>query len=419
MEGRMAKRLSRLSGWLLVGLMFVGCGAAPPSASAPQSPISLPTAAFSSPSPSATPLATLTPVAPTPSPTPHPELTDLELEFYQVPPRYTQGMSELRSLGNEIIWAASDPPAADGHPTLYRYRPGDAEPEIIYRYPEPYRAPMRKFNFGWLAGSERGYVYSTYRTTRFGYGAWWVWYVSAPGAEPVLLDHSAEEGDIAPMVDINDRYIAWTPGRGPWLDKVSQVRFVRVDDLAHPVTLKSSQHGFAYHPALHGDELWYGWSEHNPDTGIDATQIEMIDLTRPSVAPTIFGAGTGAAMPAVGDSVVVWKTTDPKLASLSSGVLAVYWRETGTVDSLPLPGGRPDFGVSYPSVGHRFVAWLDDIRTRFYLYDLAEHRFRRVAEWRSGGNEGVVKKSVKDNLLAVWYYPDQKHHFLRWAWLPD
>jgi hypothetical protein len=393
---------------LVVVLAIGGCGRLPKTTPSPisssASPSSLPTF-----SPSPTPA-----LAPTASPTQLAGVTNLELDLHQISPDYTLFLDKVRSLGTEILWTAY-PPQGRGHAaTLYRYIPGTAGPELIHAFPE------KRGWIGDIAGSNRGYALSEYDESLVGYGAWRLWYIASAGADPVLLDSSDEEGDLAPMVEMNDRYIAWTPIHGSGDEKVAELRVVSIGDLDHPLTLRSVRYGEIMFPALHGSELWYGYSEWaDPDSLEHMSRVEMIDLADPAAAPQTFGEDGNAFMPAVSDRVVAWRTADPRLAGLSPGTLAVYWRDSGTIESLPIPGSLSAHDVSFPSVGKRFVAWNDEIQQRFYLYDLVEHRFRRVAEWNSSADEGVFWKSVSGSLIAFWYYPDSDHSYLYWSWLPD
>ena len=70
-------------------------------------------------------------------------------------------------------------------------------------------------------------------------------------------------------------------------------------------------------------------------------------------------------------------------------------------------------------MGARFVAWWDEIRQRFYVYDLDAQQFRRIAEYDWAGDEVVTRPSVSGDLLAFVYSADQDHRALEWAWLPD
>src|SRR3972149_2978538 len=106
--------------WALL-LVWVGCGMATPSPSV--APLPTPAATGSPagvPSPSASPL-------PTPSGSVAPEVVDLPLEIHEIPAAYTGHISDLISLGNEVVWIGGQ---GVGDNNLYRYVPGQAEPEL-------------------------------------------------------------------------------------------------------------------------------------------------------------------------------------------------------------------------------------------------------------------------------------------------
>jgi hypothetical protein len=100
--------------------------------------------------------------------------------------------------------------------------------------------------------------------------------------------------------------------------------------------------------------------------------------------------------------------------------LTVYWRASAQVDDLPIPGPERLAGrISYPSVGDRFVAWWDDMRTRLYVYDLAERHFGRILEFDPGGDDLVARPSLSGDLLAWLRYSGDGERSLEWATLPD
>jgi len=220
----------------------------------------------------------------------------------------------------------------------------------------------------------------------------------------VLLDQSTDDRLPSPTLAMNDRYICWEVVHGTWDDRTNELRVAPVDDPTAAVTLLSIPGNDSYveFPSLWADELWYGIVDNDWDAGAEYPRIEMIDLRNPTATPEVFGQDQRAFMPAPSRDVVVWKSggIDGSNA-LNSGMLTIYRRDSGIIQVLPIPGPTGAANrITYPSVGDRFVAWWDDIRQRFYVYDLAEQQFRRVAEYDWATDELVTRPSVSGDLLA-------------------
>jgi hypothetical protein len=174
-------------------------------------------------------------------------------------------------------------------------------------------------------------------------------------------------------------------------------------------------------PALWGDELWYGIVDNDWDAGAEYPRIERIDLRDPRAAPEVFGQDQRAFMPAPSRDLVAWKSGgEIGSSALNSGWLTIYWRATGVTQALPIPGpSRAEDRISYPSAGKRFVAWWDDIKQRFYVYDSVEQRFRRIAEYDWSGDALVTRPSLSADLLVWVHTISEGQRGLEWAVLPD
>jgi len=331
-----------------------------------------------------------------------------------IPAAFAGHVAALISLGDQIVWSGGE--HADDN-NLYRYAPGNAEPELLFQN------PRQDSYLTSIAGSAAGYVFTDDRWVDGEPRGWALWYLAAAGAEPVLLDQSTDDRLPSPTLAMNDRYICWEVVHGTWDDRTNELRVAPVDDPTAAVTLLSIPGSDSYveFPSLWADELWYGIADNDWDAGAEYPRIEMIDLRNPTATPEVFGQDQRAFMPAPSRDVVVWKSggLDGSNA-LNSGVLTIYRRDSGKAQTLPIPGPSSAAGrVSYPSVGDRFVAWWDDIRQRFYVYDLAEQQFRRIAEYDWAADELVTRPSVSGDLLAFLHSGHAGGRTLEWAWLPD
>ena len=341
-------------------------------------------------------------------------MADLPLEIHQIPAAFAGHVAALTSLGHEMVWSGGE--KADDN-NLYRYVPGEGAPELLFQNP---RADSYLTS---IAGSAAGYIFTDDRWVDGESRGWALWYLAAAGAEPVLLDQSTDDRLPSPTLAMNDRYICWEVVHGTWDNRTNELRVAPVDDPTRAVTLLSIQGNDSYieFPSLWADELWYGIVDNDWDAGAEYPRVEMIDLRNPAATPAIFGQDQRAFMPAASSDVVVWKSGGKDGSNaLNSGVLTIYRRESGQIQALPIPGpSRAADRVSYPSVGDRFVAWWDDIRQRFYVYDLDQEQFRRIAEYDWATDELVTRPSVSGDLLTYVHSLDEDHRALEWTRLPD
>ena len=396
---------------LVLALVLAGCGSVAPSPrpSASSTPVLRPTVSPTAPptsTPTASPLATATPPATG-------LLTDLAVEMRRVPDEFTGHVAAFVSLGDQIVWSGG--PGHDDN-NLYRYVPGAAEPELLYENTE------RDSSLTSVAGSAAGYAFTDERWVDGEPRGWRLWFLPAQGGELMLVDQSTDDRLIAPTIAMNDEWLAWEVVHGTFEEPINELRVVSVADPRTPTTLLSypGRDVYMQFPALWADELWYGIADNDWDALTEKPRVEMIDLSEAAASPLPFGAAERAFMPAPARDVVAWKGggTD-EFAALTSGALMLYWRADGQIERLPLPGDAATERISYPSVGNRFVAWWDDIGQRFYVYDLVERRFRRIAEYDWTGEERVTKPSLSGDLLVYTHYVRDGERYLEWCVLPE
>jgi hypothetical protein len=319
-------------------------------------------------------------------------------------------MGEVVSLGSELIWTGSD--------AFWRLDPSVGKPELLIRATSD--NPIVA-----IAGSSKGYVFQT--RERIGgsdpSNHWRLWFLAAPGATPSLLDQYDNDRSPDPSFAINADTIVWTAFHGEGAEALSTLRLAELDGLdkqARDLMSYPALDASVWLPVLNGDELWYGVSRNDWSTGSVYPRIEMVDLANPAAAPIAYGSDVRAFMPAVTDQVVAWKGGGADdLAAFNAGQLFIYWRNSGAVEPIAIPGGSWD-RISFPSVGNRFVSWWDELDTHFFLYDLEAQETRLIAEYEPTGKQRILRPSLTDNLLAFIYvrgerFPQQ----IRWASLPD
>jgi hypothetical protein len=388
-----------------------GCGTTVPSLS----PSPAPTSSLVPDLSPAAPPTHSPPVSPTELPSsPKAELTDLAVDTNRIAPELTRNVEAFVSLGDEVVWSGG---ATDDAEDLYRFVPGSAGPELLYQNPEPDSVLTA------VRGSSAGYVFTEERWRGGKPDGWRLWFLDGPGGEPVMLDQSTDAALPPPTIAMDGDWIAWEVVHGTINDHLNELFAARVDGPLHPLKLRSFEGRAAYieFPTLWGDELWYGVVGNDWIASTEQPRVEMIDLRTPAAPPVVFGADQRAFMPAPGRDVVAWKSGGgDDLAAPNSGTLTLYFRATGEIETLPIPGAeRLAQRISYPSVGNRFVAWWDEIRQRLYVYDLAERQFRRIAEYSLESGEVVARPSLSGDLLAYLHYLPSGERYLEWARLPD
>jgi hypothetical protein len=335
------------------------------------------------------------------------------VETHRVPAAFTGHISAFVSLGDEIIWSGGP---TDVDNDLYRLGAGVPQPELLFENEE------RGSILTSIAGSSAGYLFTDERWDGGEPRGWRLWFLPEPLADPIPVDQSTDDKLIAPTIAMDDHWIAWEVVHGTSDDRLNELRVASVDDPTASRTLLSypGRDVYMQFPSLWADELWYGIADNDWEAITEKPRVEMIDLARPDAPPVVFGAEQRAFMPEAGRDVVAWKSGgSAEMSGLNSGVLTLYWRATGDIQELPVPG--PEIAaerISYPSVGDRFVAWWDDIQHRLYVYDLAERRFRRLAEYDGTSEERVTKPSLSGDLLVYTHYLSDEERYLEWAVLP-
>ena len=409
----------------IVLLVLAGCGTPAPSTSPSDAPLPsfIPAAsptvgATPTKSPSATPSSAAS-ALPTPSAVPSPSasassaVTDLAIDVHRIDATAAHHVEAFVSLGDQVVWSGGP---SDADNDLYRYVPGAPQPQLLFSNPN-HDSLLTS-----IRGSAAGYLFTDERWAGGQPQGWRLWYLAAPGAEPVMVDQSTDDRLIAPTIAMDDHWIAWEVVHGTPSDHLNELLAASVDDPLHPLKLLSYPGRDVYmeFPALWADELWYGIADNDWVANTEKPRVEMINLTQPADGPTVFGSDERAFMPAPGRDVVAWKSGgDPSLSALNSGTLTLYWRATGQTDLLAIPGPHNlAERISYPSVGNRFVAWWDDVRQRLYVYDLAQQQFRRIAEYDLESDEIVARPSLSGDLLAYLHFTATGDQYLEWAVLP-
>ncbi len=338
---------------------------------------------------------------------PAPAITDLILDVQQLPARYA---GTPYNAGDALVWA-------DGN-EIWRYALSGS-PQLIYTgAPGDYIGPVVASDAGYLFVEEKPQKGLSENPPAH----WRLYFLPAQAGTPILIERYTNEQLGNPNIAIDDDYIAWIAPGGTWTDTTLTLHVAAINQLDQPRTLLS------YHAeeralgdvALWRDELWYA-VEMTDQPGQPA-HVEMIDLLNPDVAPTTYGAGVRAVMPAATGQAIAWTGGgDPTESPYSPAPPFVYWRDTGTYEELDLP--HPDLWdsgeIQFPTVGNRFVAWWDMRAQQFYVYDLTEHALRRIVACDPNGPR-YLQPSINGNLLSWRYSADDRTPTrTQWAYLPE
>lgn len=311
----------------------------------------------------------------------------------------------MRSASGQLLWAAG----TNALPELWRFAPGEAEPELIFV------SPREDAVITDVVGAKTGYTFAETSREAFGDGGWRIWFLSGPGAEPIELDRGEAPGAGAtPTIAMDDDRIAWAAFDEPDGGPVSRLRVVNIDALSDVTTLIDQPigEGLLWFPQLNGDELWYAVIHAEAtDTG-DEFHIETRDISAVNGGSTRFSGMGNDFNPAVNDRFVVWKTAEGDSAALNWGTLHVLNRLTNTVSVIPVPN------ANRPSIGDRFITFDEITHTRLAIYEPATGELYDLVDPNAQAEGSVGSQSVAGRLLGFFLHETGMPR-IGWAILPE
>jgi hypothetical protein len=375
-------------------------------------------AAACSPSPTARPIATARPTAsaavtvpPTASPRPtRPNATSVELHLLDV--RYVPGDAPVSADG-QVLWAAGEHTLSE----VWRFIPGAKQPELVYT------SPRREANVSSIIASNAGYAFVEESEPDFGKGAWRVWFLSAPGAQPVELARGvARLAGVSPFLAMSDDRVVWAGFDEPATGFVTRVQMAAVANPSHVTTLveRPVDESLIWYPTLHRNELWFSTIHPNSDPTAEGPKynLEMLDLGHPAAGPIPFD-GTGHDFnPAVNDDYLVWKANRRGDSALTWGTLKVLDRRSEKTWTIPGGDGNR------PTIGDRFVAFDEMSPSSLPIYDPVTRTLLDLASataFRQAGHLAFGGESLSGRLLAFSVGPADASTppRLGWAILPE
>jgi hypothetical protein len=330
---------------------------------------------------------------------------------------WTTPMLEFISDGTSVVFSsgAADGPDGDTAPDLWRYTPGDAEPERVWANPKRDRQVIRiagdAGTLAWVDMDARGRP------------DWNLWLLPRDASEPVLLDaHPGDEAisSLVPSMSVSEDIVAWTAFDKGAEGAVSQLLVARAPSWDPQVLLqRDAADAELWLPSILGASLVFTEVRYTLDHTSDERFVYLTDATDPSSLRRLDESGR-ATMPLVlpgGD--VVWKETDPGFNMFNWGKLVRWDRETGAI--RPLTTRWQEY-VNYPSVGERFLAaWGSDSYT-FAVYDAELAVWRLIDRYPLEQHVAVPRVHVGGPLMAWVVIPtidsDPTPPQLYWAYLP-
>ena len=379
------------------------------------------------PSPPATVPVPVDPVTTAPSPS-LPSSTEravlpspnrLNLEIGRLDPEWVWPMLDFASDSFAVIWSsgALDGPAGDGAPDLWRYVPGQPEPELLWRNPERDRQLAK------VAGDTDVWAFA--EISSLGERWWDLWLLTEPGGEPIKLDSHPGDEDIpslGPSFDVDAGRVAWTAfDRGGGGTAVSQLWMAEAPDWEPHLLAEGDAAERAYWlPSLRGQQLAYVDVAIGDDPSEDVRHVMLMDVAPGAGAPRQLDESGNATMPILLDDGVVWKEPDRGFAMFNWGKLFRYSFEDEAVSTLRT---GPQEYVNYPSGGNRFVAAWGADAFDFAVHDLERGASRLIATY-DNGVDSIRRPHVAGDLLVWLHSRDDEQGTgppspIEYAWLPE
>jgi len=404
---------------LLVGGV-VACTAATPAPSVTIVSTTSPSPAVSSasPSPSPSPSSSAS-AAPSPSERAvRPSPNRLELEVGQIDPKWVWPMLDFASDSYAVIWSSGvlDGPVGDGAPDLWRYIPGQPEPELLWRNPERDRQLAK------VAGDTDVWAFS--EISSLGERWWNLWLLTEPGGDPLLLDsHPGDEDipSIVPSFDVDAGRVAWTSfDRAAGGTAVTQLWMAEAPEWESRLLAEAdaAQRAF-WLPSLYAGRVAYVDVALGADPAEDVRHVMLLDSETPGAVAAQLDTSGNATMPILNDDGVTWKEPDAGFAMFNWGRLFRYSFETQEISTVRV---GPQEYVNYPSGGGRFVAMWGADSSKFAVHDLERGASRTIARY-DNGIDSVTRPNLAGDLL-VWLHAQNDGMGqgppapLEYAWLP-
>src|SRR5450759_1885572 len=369
---------------LLLGAVASLAGCATPAPSAPVATPSIsvalpsPTPAQATPAPSATTSSGMpsesSPPAASSTPSESPAIGDLALTIHTIPePWAAKSGPAVASDSSEIVWSAIASFDASGQPLvpdIVSFTPGrDAEPRIIYRYPD-------RDSMIWDVAVRGGrYAFLEMNQRLLGESGWRLWALPGPNRKAVLLDRSdgpkGAQGP-SPWIALTDEGVIWTAvhdRRGVVTYELRSARFDGSD--SHALLASRVETEQYWYPSTDpaGTHVVYATVE--PGSSAYRDRIWSLDLTDRAAKPVRPGDSDEATQPVTNGTTLAWRVVDGNVANWGK------WLVVADADG----GGAhmvPATNLTNLSLGRRFLTYDTLTFGDLVLYDTQADRLVAV-----------------------------------------
>lgn len=364
-------------------------------------------------SPAASPQASSGPTA-----NPHLSPTSaFSLVVHEIPGHYTTPALAFDTDGTTLFWTRGAAIDSEQAADIWVFELGAAEPIIAFDNPRPDSSIylVRGDGQGALAFVEQN-------ERQFGLAASHLWYLSAPGKEPQLIDKGDVDGRPLPAIALTPDRLLWTDLHHTDRGVMSQLLELDLKTGARRVLQEVDANlSEVLFPSVSGDTVVYTRIDANEARTKLTSSTWMLDLSDRDVAAVqLSPQGSSAFMGVISGDTVVWQS--PGLANPFNGGDHLVVHDLGSGEERSIDFG---FGlVRAHSVGPRFVTAETDDVTRVSLYDLSTGDLREADATGTGNVPPREAIDVRPRLagdLLVFVRASEilgSPLSLRWAELP-
>lgn len=299
--------------------------------------------------------------------------------------------------GTWIGWATGDPTGVSS-PDIYRWKPGAADIQLVFKNPKRDRGVQLPAMHGdRLAFSESG-------PDGDGFINWNFLYLEKPGALPVKLASARRpinSPGLLPQPAISEDYLVYALQTIDGASATSQLIAVDLRTLKQTVIAKSDFDKIEYwYPSLDGDRLVYGTVEYASDSVDGERHVYLLDIGDPDASPRQLDGDGEASQPAIGHDTVIWKAAPKAYNANNWGQLERYSLSTGEVHRLDFMHEQTGYFLAVPNIGPRFLTAEPSNWSRLAVYDLETNQEVTVEQADPTGQTGYMRPSLAGNLFA-------------------
>ncbi len=380
----------------LLAALVVACGPAP----RPSAPLSgtLPTPSVS------------TAIA---SASPSPGMPDLTI--HKIPQSETTALMDATTDGHEIVWSRGPADSTSGAaPDMYSFKPGIAGPTLIFRDSDAgvQLSPLA------VHSGRYAFVEVFNRPGGGDQSGWRLWYISASGQKPIMVDTSESDpatfASVVPQISLTDSALIWTAvhlvnGKTNYFLRSYSTQTLKTSNLLASAAATTE---YWFPNADDQGRLVYGTVEYAPPDAAPAFHVYLADLTKTPLQPRRLDAAGNAANPVLTGGEVIWRTVTSNISDWGQAIR--FSLSSGTTSAVSF---QYETKLQYISAGGRFLApWFWD-NTVFELFDLATNKPVLVKKYDPTSSSAVVRPVAAGNLVIFIIGEDPPGSPLQLCWI--